>query len=49
MMYAIAALSLMVVSYLLHDFYQEQLRPLLIPVRADRKNAPRRVRRNRMP
>jgi hypothetical protein len=46
MIYAIVAVSLVFVGYLAHDFYQEQLRPLLIPVRANRKNAARRVRRN---
>ena len=46
MIYAMVAVSLVVVSYLTHDFYQEQLRPLLIPVRASRKNAVRKVRRN---
>jgi hypothetical protein len=46
MIYAMVAVSLVFVSYLAHDFYQEQLRPLLIPVRANRKNAVRKVRRN---
>ena len=48
MMYVIVAVSLAFVAYLAHDFYQEQLRPLLIPVRANRRNAVRKVRRNRV-
>jgi len=34
MMYAIAALSLTVVGYLGFDFYNEQLKARMIPVRA---------------
>ena len=48
MIYAIVAVSLVFVSCLAHDFYQEQLRPLLIPVRASRKNAVRKARRNQV-
>jgi len=47
MIYALAALSLMFVSYLVHDFYHEQLRAVLIPVRSNRKSADRQARRNR--
>ena len=47
MLYSIAALSLMVVGYLAVDFYNEQLKTLLIPVRPARKDSARRRRRNR--
>ncbi len=47
MIYAIAAISLVFVSYLLHDFYQEQVRVRPIPVRPSRNGNIRRVRNHR--
>jgi hypothetical protein len=38
MLYAIAALSLTVVGYLGFDFYNEQLKARMVPVRAARKS-----------
>ena len=45
MIYTIAAVSLVFVGYLAHDFYREQLRAIAIPVRHSRSGAVRKVRR----
>ncbi|MFO1477591.1 MAG: hypothetical protein U1F98_13185 [Verrucomicrobiota bacterium] len=45
MTYLLSLAALSVVGYLVRDFYQEQLRPRMIPVRRDRPTRVRRVRR----
>ena len=46
MIYAIAALSLSFVAYLALDFYYEQVRTRLVPVRSNRRSSARSERRN---
>jgi hypothetical protein len=42
LLYTIAAAALMFVAYLVHDFYNEQLRTRMIPARAERRHPVRR-------
>ena len=46
MLYSIAALALPLVGYLAFDFYNEQLKTRLAPVRAAKKDSSRRRRRH---
>ncbi len=45
LLYVIAVLALGMIGYLACDFYNEQLRERMIPLRAEIKRALRRVRR----
>jgi hypothetical protein len=45
MLYSLAALAASVIAYLAVDFYNEQLKTLLVPVRAQRSRRSRRARR----
>jgi hypothetical protein len=46
MLYSIAAMALTLVGYLAFDFYNEQLKTRLTPVRAAKKDSSRRRRRH---
>ena len=41
-LYAMAAVALTLVGYLAHDFYNEQLRERMIPIRSGKQRQPNR-------